>query len=413
MGFRFHRSVRLLPGVRLNLGLRGMSVTAGIPGLSVNVGPRGVYRNLGLPGTGLSHRERIDTPGRDASTMGPPLSSDTSVEPNGDVRLRVQLSLDANGRLVIRDTSGGELAPAIERRLRAEQADGLFAWLDQREHEIDAGFDELSAIHLYTPSPEWSLPHTPEPFDVPEPAPPAEISGEPVGSDHGSRRGQGRRAGRGHGRVSSAPSTEWRHAREAHDRAQAAWPAERERQLRTEPEVMERALEDALDAITWPRATHVRFALDDTGARIIVDVDLPELEDMPSQDAERAARGFKLNVRTRPASEVRDAYARHVHGVLFRVTGTAFHVLPALDEVVISGYSQRRDPATARMRDDHLVSLRVTRAAWSQLDFGALEHLDPVACLATLGCVHDLRADGTLGTIEPLASLPRDEGAGA
>ena len=412
MGFRFHRSVRLLPGVRLNLGLRGMSVTAGIPGLSVNVGPRGVYRNLGLPGTGLSHRERIDTPGRDASTMGPPLSSDTSVEPNGDVRLRVQLSLDANGRLVIRDTSGGELAPAIERRLRAEQADGLFAWLDQREHEIDAGFDELSAIHLHTPSPEWSLPHTPEPFDVPEPAPPAEITVNLW--DRIMGRAEAKAAEQEEATAAyERASTEWRRAREAHDRAQAAWPAEMERQLRTEPEVMERALEDALDAIAWPRATHVRFALDDTGARIVLDVDLPELEDMPSQDAERAARGFKLNVRTRPASEVRDAYVRHVHGVLFRVAGTAFHVLPALDEVVISGYSQRRDPATARMRDDHLVSVRVTRAAWSQLDFAALEHLDPVACLATLGCVHDLRADGTLGTIEPLASLPRDEGTGA
>ena len=258
MGFRFHRSVRLLPGVRLNLGLRGMSVTAGIPGLSVNVGPRGVYRNLGLPGTGLSHRERIDTPGRDASTMGPPLSSDTSVEPNGDVRLRVQLSLDANGRLVIRDTSGGELAPAIERRLRAEQADGLFAWLDQREHEIDAGFDELSAIHLHTPSPEWSLPHTPEPFDVPEPAPPAEITvnlWDRIMGRAEAKAAEQEEATAAYDRA----RTEWRRAREAHDRAQAAWPAEMERQLRTEPEVMERALEDALDAITWPRATHVRF----------------------------------------------------------------------------------------------------------------------------------------------------------
>lgn len=62
MGWRYHRSVRLLPGLRLNLGMRGMSLTAGIPGLSVNVGPRGVYRNLGLPGSGFSNRTRLDKP---------------------------------------------------------------------------------------------------------------------------------------------------------------------------------------------------------------------------------------------------------------------------------------------------------------------------------------------------------------
>jgi len=60
MGLRFHRSISLLPGVRLNFGKRGMSTTIGPRGASVNTGPRGTYANLGLPGSGLSYRQRVD-----------------------------------------------------------------------------------------------------------------------------------------------------------------------------------------------------------------------------------------------------------------------------------------------------------------------------------------------------------------
>lgn len=68
MGFRFRRSIRLAPGLRLNLSSRGLSATVGPRGASVNVGPRGTYTNVGVPGTGLSSRTRLDAhhaPSRD------------------------------------------------------------------------------------------------------------------------------------------------------------------------------------------------------------------------------------------------------------------------------------------------------------------------------------------------------------
>ena len=60
MGFRFRRSIRLAPGIRLNLSSRGVSATIGPRGASINVGPRGTYANVGIPGTGLSSRTRLD-----------------------------------------------------------------------------------------------------------------------------------------------------------------------------------------------------------------------------------------------------------------------------------------------------------------------------------------------------------------
>jgi Protein of unknown function (DUF4236) len=55
MGFRFRRSVKLLPGLRLNFGKRGISASIGVRGAHVTYGPTGTRTTVGLPGSGLSY----------------------------------------------------------------------------------------------------------------------------------------------------------------------------------------------------------------------------------------------------------------------------------------------------------------------------------------------------------------------
>jgi hypothetical protein len=62
MGFRFRRSVRLFPGVRLNFSRSGVSTSIGVRGASMTFGSRGAYANVGIPGSGLSYRTRLDAP---------------------------------------------------------------------------------------------------------------------------------------------------------------------------------------------------------------------------------------------------------------------------------------------------------------------------------------------------------------
>jgi hypothetical protein len=59
MGFRFRRSVKIAPGIRLHLSKSGVSASFGRPGATVNVGPRGLKGTVGLPGTGLSWSRTI------------------------------------------------------------------------------------------------------------------------------------------------------------------------------------------------------------------------------------------------------------------------------------------------------------------------------------------------------------------
>lgn len=55
MGFRFRRSVKILPGVKLNFGKKGVSISAGVRGAHVTVSKDGTRTTIGAPGTGMSY----------------------------------------------------------------------------------------------------------------------------------------------------------------------------------------------------------------------------------------------------------------------------------------------------------------------------------------------------------------------
>lgn len=59
MGFRFRKSIKLFPGVRINLSKSGVSTSIGRPGATVNFSERGVRGTVGIPGTGMSYSENL------------------------------------------------------------------------------------------------------------------------------------------------------------------------------------------------------------------------------------------------------------------------------------------------------------------------------------------------------------------
>jgi hypothetical protein len=69
---RFHRSAKLLPGVRLNMAKTGPSISLGVPGAHFNVGVNGTRTTVGVPGTGLSYIERKGFTANDAGSKPSP-----------------------------------------------------------------------------------------------------------------------------------------------------------------------------------------------------------------------------------------------------------------------------------------------------------------------------------------------------
>jgi len=68
MGLRFRQSIKVAPGVRVNIGAKSVGVSVGVPGFHVGCNSRtGAYVSMGIPGTGLSYRQSLCAPQRPQS----------------------------------------------------------------------------------------------------------------------------------------------------------------------------------------------------------------------------------------------------------------------------------------------------------------------------------------------------------
>ena len=55
MGFRFRRTLKIAPGIHINLTKSGPSLSLGPRGAKYTIGSRGDRATVGIPGTGLSY----------------------------------------------------------------------------------------------------------------------------------------------------------------------------------------------------------------------------------------------------------------------------------------------------------------------------------------------------------------------
>jgi hypothetical protein len=357
MGIRYRRSVKLIPGLRLNAGLRGLSLTVGPRGASVSLGGRGVYGNLGIPGTGLSTRTR--------------LTATPSMRRREAEREHTRQMND-----VLRQ----------ENALKAAQTN------DKIEGVLN--------IHLKTPAP-GSVRFIPEMFPEHRPDAPLPKSAGFLGrlwKPHARRMAAANEAAKAQ---YERASTEWQGRAEAYEAAQQ----ERRRlveELRfSDPVVMEEFLEERLSYVDWPRETSVSFDLVEAERKLLMDVDLPEIEDMPTQAASVSATGKSLRVKDLSDTQSRKNYMRHVHGLGVRILGEAFASLPTVDLIVLSAYSQRPDRATGKIEDQYLYSVKVSREKWNCVSFKNLADLDPVLCLGSFDIRRKMTAAGTFTAVQP------------
>ena len=63
MGWRFRKSIKILPGLKVNIGKDGFSsVSVGTRGAHLTMGKNSTTVSAGIPGTGLSYVKRLDKP---------------------------------------------------------------------------------------------------------------------------------------------------------------------------------------------------------------------------------------------------------------------------------------------------------------------------------------------------------------
>lgn len=188
MGLRFRRTLTLLSGVRVNLGLHGASVSVGPRGASLTMGRHGIYANVGLRGTCLSYRTRLAVPARrGAGTPAPTRRSARPPAPTPRVGRPPQPVAPvpplSELTLRLRDDGGCEVRFADGRVPDARQAKVIWGayesvWRQQLSDEArrnNAPLDAIADVHTDTPGCDCIPVYSPQPSAAEPPRAPADV----------------------------------------------------------------------------------------------------------------------------------------------------------------------------------------------------------------------------------------------
>ena len=142
-----------------------------------------------------------------------------------------------------------------------------------------------------------------------------------------------------------------------------------EKERLTNPNAMQDFLAERLQELFWPRETLVSFEVEYGGKIVYLDVDFPEIEDLPDQQVSVNKTHLKLTYRDISETQKRKNYNTHIHAIGFRLIGEVFVCLPTVMGVVFSGYSQRLKKTTGEIVNEYLYSVRVSRDKWQDINF--------------------------------------------
>ncbi|MDU6411115.1 MAG: DUF4236 domain-containing protein [Yersiniaceae bacterium] len=403
MGLRFRKSIRIIPGVRVNLSGSGASMSIGPRGASVSFGKRGTYANLGLPGTGLSYRMRLD-----------------------------------------------RASVASRKRNAARQDDPLLR--EELEREVDQlnrAVDEIVNIHLLTPDPRTGHSFAEleshyrelmlKPYSVPAPVRPEKpvpiAAPEQPDEKHGSgligrlfesatarQERQARNLEKWQRDVEECSQENalmlkrYQEMRQRWAEQYANWQfeaAEHEKKLvdagrnissqfTADTGYFESLLAEVIQAADWPRETLVSFQVNAGSSEILIEVDLPEYEMLPTSSMRVNARGTEIIEKELSQKAVRERYALHVHGILLRLAGMAFCALP-FGTVIISGFTQRISKQTGHIEDEYIISSRIERQLFERLNFSNLEDVSPIEAFERFDTQRRMSTTFVFQPITPIA----------
>lgn len=393
MALRFRKSFKLAPGVRMNLSGSGASWSLGPRGARVNIGKRGTYLSSSIPGTGLSSRQRIGGPAPRKPRQQAPQQQIQSVP--------VTVVVSDDGTILFKDSNGDELPSNVIKAAKKQHGDAIKELIQKKCDEINQEIESVGELHLDTPSPDAKPGYVGLQFEIPQPIAPRLKRLNFFLSLFKSQREKAELKNNAAMAEHQVQLREWESQKsefENHERRRR-WLIEEG--IYEDLEAMSEFLELTLQEIVWPRETDVSTELFNSGRVVFIDVDFPEIEDMPKEKAAIPASGFKLSVKEMSSTTIQKLYMQHIHAIAFRTIGEAFYAQPKSEEVVFSGYSQRPDKTTGRITDQYLLSVRVKRSQWARIAFENLEAIDIVEALAAFDLKRSMTKTGVFKPIEP------------
>ena len=427
MAVRFRKSVKLGPGIRVNFSKRGVSTTIGPKGFTTSIGKSGVYRNVSIPGTGISFRNKVgggkSSKRRSSGSVSRASSSGSTVPKavqewqayTGKRNPGVELHINEAGEITLHDENGALISDPtlISIIKRTPQYKAQLPLLKERQRAAVADMVEnmeqenASFIKAYVYSPnvlkrpyyEAQLQrlqpqhYEPQQYAIPAPTPTdiqiqlsEEADQNVKGAPWKKRKLKEQYFNEHYQDRLNAAMAKWQAEKAAHDSAEATKAMQLnaefqeeyeqlklsyEKALLGDADYIEAAAEQWISSVELPVdiATQFEYRLEEHC--LMVDLDLPEIEDLPTETAVQMANG-NLKIKDKTQKALRLEYAECVFGLAVFVSSSLFNASPEIGTVVVSGYTQRRNKA-GDMVDDYIFSIRFTREEFYYVDFKAID----------------------------------------
>lgn len=404
MGMRFRKSVKICKGVKVNFSKSGASLSLGGRGHSMNFGGRGVRSTVGIPGTGLSYSTKVGGSHKSRSSSHRSSSSRSGSRSNAvAVPKSVQLKMSPDGRVEILDGKGNIITDqSVVRKIKASDSyKNMVQNLEgQRQDMLEQAYNEAKAendgfIEIYKLAPQVDrqdqyvqILNSLKPpvyqrrqYEIPYPTEATvrdQLMQEAKDTVQGSifKVGKLRKeyvdaniqsqlnaaiAGWTQDKDSFELQENEREVSE-NERYTAEFNSSRlymSNLINGEDEVVSEAVESWIASCELPVEINVDYEWNQNNGMMYLDVDLPEIEDIPENEVVRLASG-NLKEKKKTQATLKQEYANLVFGLAIFISANIFNASPAIHGIVMSGYTQRRNKA-GEVNDEYVYSIKFTR----------------------------------------------------
>ena len=156
------------------------------------------------------------------------------------------------------------------------------------------------------------------------------------------------------------------------------------------------AIEDWLSEAEAPIAFSIQTDMAPEKATVMIDLDLPEIEDMPQDKLTELADGT-LKIKKKTQKESRTDYQTCVFGLGAYVAAHVLNLVPAAKQAAVSAYTQRRNEKTGDAEDVFIYSVVYTREAFKK----GYQQEEPEAFAGRLRSRYYVLASGVMKGIAP------------
>lgn len=403
MGFRFKKVIKIAPGIKLNVSKSGISTSIGPKGATMNVGRHGVRGTVGIPGSGLSYSQQL------VNKHGKPSSAITgSRGGNGQQTLPLPtpagIELDANNKAIFVNEYQQGYESSIQTKLRKMYAGEVQDFLNTKVEAINEITSKIENIKsYYKPSKCFYEPYHIQSF----------LEQEPNYNQILNRLKEGNRGLLSlfnQNQVKQDADEQYQQRMREYNQRKQDWIAQqnelkqfsnqilqlKERASRGDINSMEQFLEKLLIHLDSP--IHFSGSFDvECAEGIWLDIDLPEIEEIPDSIASvNASNG--ISIKKKSKKKVNEDYSDLVSGIVLILASNVFSLLPSVDTIVVSGYTQRLNKTNGHIEDDYIYSVIVEKSMFNTIN---LQYVSPLGALDNFNSVKNVTKAMEWKTITP------------